>query len=101
MRIEPVGFDPDLVDYQHAWDLQKQVHAQVVDGTLPDTTLLLEHAAVYTAGKRTQPHERPVDGTPVDTSQDAGAVDDRGATDGVPSVSKDAAGDDERDGDHE
>ena len=43
----------------------------------------------------------PVDGTPVDTSQDAGAVDDRGATDGVPSVSKDAAGDDERDGDHE
>ena len=27
--------------------------------------LLLEHAAVYTAGKRTEPHERPFDGTPV------------------------------------
>ena len=27
--------------------------------------LLLEHRAVYTAGKRTEPHERPIDGTPV------------------------------------
>jgi lipoyl(octanoyl) transferase len=27
--------------------------------------LLLEHPPVYTAGKRTQPHERPVDGAPV------------------------------------
>ena len=31
----------------------------------PDTVLLLEHASVYTAGKRTEPQERPVDGTPV------------------------------------
>ena len=37
----------------------------VVAGELPDTVLLLEHAAVYTAGKRTEPHERPFDGTPV------------------------------------
>ena len=34
-------------------------------GELEDTTLLLEHTAVYTAGKRTQAHERPMDGTPV------------------------------------
>ena len=27
--------------------------------------LLLEHASVYTAGKRTEPQERPLDGTPV------------------------------------
>jgi len=27
--------------------------------------LLLEHERVYTAGKRTEPHERPTDGTPV------------------------------------
>src|SRR5690606_28308033 len=40
-------------------------HGRVVAGELPDTVLLLEHAAVYTAGKRTEPHERPVDGTPV------------------------------------
>jgi lipoyl(octanoyl) transferase len=36
-----------------------------VAGTGPDTLLLLEHPAVYTAGKRTEPHERPFDGTPV------------------------------------
>lgn len=65
MRIEDVGFAPDLVDYQRAWDLQRTVHAEVVAGSRPDTLLLLEHAAVYTAGKRTEPHERPLDGTPV------------------------------------
>lgn len=65
MRFEHLGFAPDFVDYEHAWEHQRAVHAQVVDGTLPDTTLLLEHAAVYTAGKRTQPFERPFDGTPV------------------------------------
>ena len=65
MRIVHLGFSPDLVDYEQGWQAQREVHAQVVEGTLPDTTLLLEHAAVYTAGKRTEPHERPVDGTPV------------------------------------
>ena len=52
------------VDYQSAWDLQRQVHADVVAGADP-TALLLEHPPVYTAGKRTEPHERPTDGTPV------------------------------------
>lgn len=65
MRFEHLGFDPDFVDYEKAWAHQREVHAQVVAGRLPDTTLLLEHAAVYTAGKRTLPLERPVDGTPV------------------------------------
>ncbi len=65
MRIVHLGFSPDLVDYEQGWQAQREVHAQVVDGTLPDTALLLEHAAVYTAGKRTEPHERPIDGTPV------------------------------------
>lgn len=65
MRIEHVGFDPDFVDYQQAWELQRQVHDEVVAGTRENTVLLLEHAKVYTAGKRTEPHERPFDGTPV------------------------------------
>ena len=65
MRIEHVGFDPDFVDYQQAWELQRQVHDEVVAGTRENTALLLEHAKVYTAGKRTEPHERPFDGTPV------------------------------------
>lgn len=65
MRFELLGFAPDLVDYQAAWDHQRSVHARVVAGELPDTVILLEHAPVYTAGKRTEPHERPLDGTPV------------------------------------
>ena len=65
MRFEYLGFNPDFVDYQAAWDHQREVHAAVVAGDDPDTVLLLEHATVYTAGKRTEPHERPLDGTPV------------------------------------
>jgi lipoyl(octanoyl) transferase len=65
MQVIRLGFAPDYVDYRRAWDVQRDLHAKVVAGEEPDTTLLLEHAAVYTAGKRTEPHERPLDGTPV------------------------------------
>ena len=61
LRIVHAG----LVPYQEAWDEQRRVHAAVAAGTEPDTVLLLEHPAVYTAGKRTSPFERPQDGTPV------------------------------------
>ena len=54
-----------LVPYEEAWEMQRQVHARRVAGEGPDTLLLLEHPSVYTAGKRTEPHERPFDGTPV------------------------------------
>jgi lipoyl(octanoyl) transferase len=54
-----------LIDYQEAWARQRELHARVVEGSAPDTLLLLEHPPVYTAGKRTEPHERPFDGTPV------------------------------------
>jgi len=53
------------VDYATAWDLQRHTQAQVQAGDEPDTVLLLEHPSVYTAGKRTRPADRPVDGTPV------------------------------------
>jgi lipoyl(octanoyl) transferase len=52
------------VPYGDAWRLQQEVHEQVVTGG-EDVTLLLEHPPVYTAGKRTEPWERPADGTPV------------------------------------
>jgi lipoyl(octanoyl) transferase len=54
-----------LIDYEEAWAQQRELHARVVAGSAPDTLLLLEHPPVYTAGKRTEPHERPFDGTPV------------------------------------
>ena len=53
------------VPYEQAWAQQRELHAQRVAGEAPDTLLLLEHPPVYTAGKRTAPHERPFDGTPV------------------------------------
>jgi lipoyl(octanoyl) transferase len=53
------------VPYEEAWERQRELHAARVAGTGPDTLLLLEHPSVYTAGKRTEPHERPQDGTPV------------------------------------
>lgn len=65
LDIQTPGLAPDYVPYLEGWDLQRSVHAEVVAGTRPDTLLLLEHEAVYTAGKRTEDHERPHDGTPV------------------------------------
>ena len=63
--VEHVGFGEAAVDYQEAWDLQRRLHADVVAGRAADTVLLLEHTPVYTAGRRTEPFERPFDGTPV------------------------------------
>jgi len=63
--FEVLGLAPNFVDYQSAWEIQRQVHAQVVSGERPNTVLLLEHDGVYTAGKRTEDEERPLDGTPV------------------------------------
>jgi lipoyl(octanoyl) transferase len=56
---------PGVVDYLEAWDEQRRLHEAVVAGTQPDTVLLLEHPSVFTAGKRTEPEDRPFDGTPV------------------------------------
>ncbi|SDC60060.1 lipoyl(octanoyl) transferase LipB [Actinokineospora iranica] len=53
------------IDYQAAWDLQRELAEARAEDTGGDTLLLLEHPSVYTAGKRTQPDERPDDGTPV------------------------------------
>jgi lipoyl(octanoyl) transferase len=54
-----------LVPYEQAWERQRELHADVVAGRSPDTVLLLEHPPVFTAGRRTEPAERPFDGTPV------------------------------------
>ena len=59
------GLSANSVDYVEALELQRATHSAVVSGRSPDTVILLEHPSVYTAGKRTEPHERPTDGTPV------------------------------------
>lgn len=61
--FETVGLDPHFVDYETGWNLQRQIHSEVVSGVRPDTVLLLEHSPVYTAGKRTDVSELPFDGS--------------------------------------
>ncbi|TLM83829.1 lipoyl(octanoyl) transferase LipB [Pseudarthrobacter sp. NamE5] len=65
LEFAQLGLAPDFVDYTRGWEIQSELHAKVVAELAPSTVLLLEHAPVYTAGKRTEDHERPFDGTPV------------------------------------
>jgi lipoyl(octanoyl) transferase len=60
VEVREVG----LLDYEEAWELQRQLAQHRAEGG-PDVALLLEHPAVYTAGKRTEPGEKPFDGTDV------------------------------------
>jgi lipoyl(octanoyl) transferase len=65
IAFRTVGLGAAAVDYPTAWELQRRVHAEVTAGA-PEQVLLLEHPPVFTAGTRTEPHERPTDGsTPV------------------------------------
>ena len=59
------GLSANSVPYIEALELQRATHRAVVAGSVPDTVMFLEHPSVYTAGKRTEEHERPTDGTPV------------------------------------
>jgi lipoyl(octanoyl) transferase len=65
VRVQRVDLGTGLVDYAWAWDLQRRLHAEVAAGEREDSLLLLEHADVYTAGRRTASWDRPTDGTPV------------------------------------
>ncbi|MFF8692033.1 lipoyl(octanoyl) transferase LipB [Streptomyces sp. NPDC015144] len=65
LRFVRLGFGEEAVDYQEAWQKQREVHAARFEDTVPDTCLLVEHPPVYTAGRRTADSERPLDGTPV------------------------------------
>ncbi|WP_241386954.1 lipoyl(octanoyl) transferase LipB [Rhodococcus sp. CH91] len=53
------------IGYLEAWEKQRELANERADGIGTDTLLLLEHPAVYTAGRRTEEGDRPTDGTPV------------------------------------
>lgn len=59
LDVRTVGLAPDYIPYLDGWALQRELHAEIVAGTRPDTLLLLEHEPVFTAGARTARHERP------------------------------------------
>lgn len=60
--IDQIG---ELVDYRQAWELQRQIHSEVVAAERPNTLIFVEHPDVFTAGKRTQPSDLPWDGSEV------------------------------------
>lgn len=61
LHVDQLG----VIDYLQAWQLQKDIQEKVISGKSPNTLLLLEHPSVYTAGRRTELSDRPVDGTAV------------------------------------
>ena len=65
LEYDDLTLGSELIDYLVGWEKQRLVHQQVVAKEAPDTVILLEHAGVYTAGRRTEAFERPTDGTPV------------------------------------
>ena len=54
-----------MIDYLDALELQRSLHRDIAEGVRENTLMLLEHPSVFTAGKRTQIHERPTDGSVV------------------------------------
>jgi lipoyl(octanoyl) transferase len=65
LQIIDDWYGDKAIDYVDAWEMQRDLHEQRATDQIEDTALFLEHPAVYTAGRRTEPHERPFDGTPV------------------------------------
>jgi lipoyl(octanoyl) transferase len=56
--------------YLEAWDLQRTIATEVMEGLRPDTVLFLEHQPVVTIGRRTDEDELHVpDGAEVDVVQ--------------------------------
>lgn len=62
-EFKKIALNPNFMDYESGYQLQLETHAEVARGSRPDTVLLLEHSPVYTAGKRTEMHELPNDGS--------------------------------------
>ena len=61
LRVEELG----VVDYLLAWQMQKEIQEKVINDIEPNTLLIMEHPSVYTAGRRTEISDRPLDNTPV------------------------------------
>lgn len=68
------GLAPNFVSYDAGLELQNQIHHEVAQGIRENTVILLEHEAVYTAGKRTEGEELPADGTPVVETNRGGKI---------------------------
>src|SRR6202011_2814250 len=61
------------IGHEEAGQMQRDLVDRRAAGG-PDTLLALEHPSVYTAGRRTLPEERPVDGTAVVDTDRGGKI---------------------------
>ena len=61
LRVEELG----VIDYLSAWKMQKEIQEKVINNIEPNYLFLLQHPSVYTAGRRTEITDRPLDNTPV------------------------------------
>jgi lipoyl(octanoyl) transferase len=61
LRVKELG----VIEYLSAWQMQKELQEKVILNIEPNTLLLLQHPSVYTAGRRTEISDRPLDNTPV------------------------------------
>ena len=61
LKVEELG----VIDYLTAWELQKQIQEKVASNQIENRLLMLQHPSVYTAGRRTELADRPIDNTPV------------------------------------
>jgi lipoyl(octanoyl) transferase len=61
LRVEELG----VIDYLTAWQKQKEIQEKIINNIEPNTLLILQHPSVYTAGRRTEITDRPLDNTPV------------------------------------
>ena len=66
--------DKGPISYLEGLDYQYKIHTEVASGLREDTVLLLEHSPVYTAGKRSEDHELPNDGTEVIPTNRGGKI---------------------------
>lgn len=66
MRFEYLGIaDNQQSDFNQTWQRQLELHELVSSARETNSVLFVQHSPVYTAGRRTEDHERPFDGTPV------------------------------------
>ncbi|SER78873.1 lipoyl(octanoyl) transferase, partial [Propionibacterium cyclohexanicum] len=54
-----------LYDYRTGWGRQRELLQRVAHHEICNRVLFVQHESTYTAGRQTQPEERPFDGRPV------------------------------------
>ena len=62
------------ISYLDGLDVQYEIHPKVVSHEIDDTVILLQHSPVFTAGKRSEEHELPNDGTEVIQTNRGGKI---------------------------